>query len=138
MPLFEYKDDNNIITEVLFFINETVPDLLLINGKIAHKIISAPAFTPSKWGKRLGGINGVYDEATHTTYDTLSDQIKADSKANRQRATSQDLISVYDNQKALAKEQDKRLAIHEEQLVQQSQGKGYKLKAFTEAGIKLD
>ena len=106
--------------------------ITLKDGTILHRTMSLVAFTPSKWGKRLGGIDGVYDAGTRTTYNTLSERIAADSKANRQPATLNDVISVYDKQKSDMLARNKRLDIHEQQLIEQSQGKGYKLKAFEE------
>lgn len=130
MPIYEFKDTSGLIHEEIFSVND-VPDFItLSNGDVAIRILSMPAFTPTKWGKRIGGVNGIYDPNLQRTVETHSEQAQAYSKKEIKPATINEAYDVATKQIATRKEQNKRLKVHEQQLLAQSQGKGYNLKAF--------
>ena len=70
MPLFEYECPDQHVTEVLLRVREIPPSMVCSCGQLARKIISAPAFTPGRWGDQTGtyGVNGYYDKSLGATY----------------------------------------------------------------------
>ena len=72
MPLFEYECPDQHVTEVLLRTQEIPPSMICSCGQLASKIVSAPAWTPGRWGDQTGryGVNGHYDKSLGATYST--------------------------------------------------------------------
>lgn len=79
MPLFDY-DCGEHTHEVFFKAGQKVSDFLECPHcqKTAVKKLSAPAYTPGRWGDQTGkyGVNGFFDRGLGATYHTSMEREK--------------------------------------------------------------
>lgn len=72
MPLFDYQCKHGHVTERLIYGSDVPQRAMCKCGTISEKMVSAPAYTPGRWGDQTGkyGVNGHYDHALGASYST--------------------------------------------------------------------
>lgn len=126
MPFYEFKDSQGNIHERLFSIKDAPEYIELENGDKAYRIISLPAFTPNKWGKLIGGVNGIYDRGLDKTYATMAEREKLCKELGKEPISYNQAMDLKDKRKQQREDSDKRIKAHEKAMEAVKKGHGYK------------